>query len=122
MNQVYTLAASFITSCPSDNPHVAATAYPSLAISGTAAVGKAVKLSFTIPGGSANLGKPLSVAFIAGNGIHFAPLSGKSEVVIPDGLVGTVFVVVTNDKGKVTDGTTVAGPAIMMLSYPSTAQ
>jgi len=63
----------------------------------------------------------LFAAFVTGTETLFVPINDKREAGVPKGLFGTVYVIVTNDDGKVTDGTTVAGPAMARFSYPSDA-
>jgi hypothetical protein len=108
------MASSIIKECPAGNPRLIAKPFPQLTIQG-ASPGKSAKLSFQ----SDKRGKPLFVAFLTGPKTLFVPLGNNMEVIIPGDLFGTVFAIVTNDGDKVTDETTVAGPAILMLPYNS---
>jgi len=119
-NQVLTIGSSFFKKCPPENPRLIATPSPTLTIS-NAVPGRLAKLSFQIPKDSSNNGKLLFVAFLTGIKTLFAPLNDEREVMVPEGLIGMVYAVVTNDGSKVTDGTTVAGPAIVMIPYSSGA-
>jgi hypothetical protein len=111
------MASGVIKECPAENPRLIATPFPQLTIS-NAAPGKSAKLSFQSAKDSDN-GHPLFVAFLTGSKTLFVPLNDKREVVVPEGLFGTVFVILTKDGGKVTDEMTVAGPTIVMLPYSS---
>ena len=43
----------------------------------------------------------------------------SNEVEVPKGLLGFVFVVLTSDGGRVSDETTLAGPAILQFPFDS---
>lgn len=117
-NQIFTIAASFIKKCPPENPALIARPFPALAVSHPIP-GKSAKFSFELPKDSSNHEKPLFVAFITGIETHFSRLNGKGEAMVPEGLIGTVFAIVTNDESKATDEATVAGPAVLMFPYDS---
>lgn len=115
-NQVFTLAASFITSCPASNQALPFTAFPALAVKGTAAPGKKVKLTYTDSGSGARF-----LAIFSGLTTVFAPIDANKEVTIPNGLQGLVFGVVSSDGTAVTDANTIAGVAIINIPIPSYA-
>ncbi len=116
-NQVFTLAASFITSCPASNPTLPFTTYPALAFAGTPAPGKVSTLEFNATSSSS----PLYVAFISGLTPTIVALNGSKSVTIPEGLQGTVYAVVTNNATDASDASTVAGPAILQFPFGSSA-
>jgi hypothetical protein len=113
-NEAFTIASGFIVKCPSDNPPLIAHSYPTLTVSPTAP-GAVAKLSFD------NHGKPSFAAFVAGTGTSFVPINDKGEVTVPEGLIGTVYVLVTKNTDTLTDETIVAGPALVRFPYPSDA-
>lgn len=119
LNQVYSLAASFITGCPSSNPALPVKAFPALTVSTTSyKAGDTVSVSFD---SSMTKGKDTYMAFFTGLAPQYAPIkSGK--VTIPKGLMGTVYGVVTTDSKSVNDANTVAGPAILMFPFGSSAR
>jgi hypothetical protein len=118
IDQVYTLASGFIKSCPAGNAPLlpALKSFPALSVSGSARPGKATKLTFDLPSGSK---KQLYAAFLSGSGTIFVPIGEDMTVMVPDGLMGTSYVIVTNDNSKVDGTVTVAGPAIVMFGYNS---
>jgi len=110
LNQVFTLAAAFITSCPDTNPKLPVKAFPSLSFS-SPSPGKQSTLTLkdTPPSG------PLFVSFFTGLGQEFAPVQ-NGKVVVPGDLLGTVYAVLTTNGTMADDSNIVAGPAI--LSFP----
>jgi hypothetical protein len=87
-----------------------------LTVESSAPPGGVAKLSFK---DSNKHGKPLFAAFRTGTATLFSPINDEGEVKVPEGLIGTVYILVTSENGKVTDETIVAGPAIARFSYPS---
>ncbi|GLB38900.1 putative ferritin-like domain containing protein [Lyophyllum shimeji] len=117
MNQVFTMASAFIKSCPSSNPPLSVKAFPKLTVPPTAS-GARAKLEFEPSGDH----KQVFAAFISGTGTIFTPVNDKKEVVVPGGLIGLVFVVITSEDGKVADDTTVAGPAMVQFLFDSSGK
>ncbi|KAF7979466.1 hypothetical protein HWV62_42283 [Athelia sp. TMB] len=121
VNQIYTIASSVITSCPSGNakllpPTIAA--FPSLTIPADAMPGKTVKLAYKPAKGASKSAKKY-VAFISGLDTVFVPLGSSGEVEIPKDLYGVVFAVVTTNGTMVDDKVTVAGPAFLNFGFGS---
>ena len=115
LNQVYTIASGFIKSCPASNKLPPVHAFPALSVPANALPGKHVVLSFTASGD-----KQLYAAFLTGTGTVFAKIDMSSKKVkIPEGLEGSVYVIVTDDESKADDSTTVAGPALVMFGFDS---
>jgi hypothetical protein len=121
-DEVYSLAAQFITSCPSDNPALPVKAFP--AISATPA-------GVALPGDSLNLtvASPVSATaafFITATGPVQAELSGDGQsycVTIPNNAdktknaqSGQEYIVLTNDDSTVSDETIVAGPLVVEIA------
>ncbi|KAJ6481482.1 hypothetical protein C8R47DRAFT_589301 [Mycena vitilis] len=109
LNQVYTIAAAFITDCPSTNPKLPVMAFPTLKVTTTRySPGKNISLEFT-PSTPVAAGTPLHVAFYTGLSVEYAPLTSDNKVVIPEDLLGQVYAVVTTNGTAVHDGDTLAG-------------
>lgn len=117
-NEVYTLAAGFIKSCPSDNPALPVKAFPSLSASS--------KDMPIMEGSTVMLGTSgykiegtVYAAFIAVTGPTFVEaksVDGGYEVVVPKGFAGQSYVVLTSCNTTATDDTILAGPAIVEIS------
>ena len=128
INDVYTLAAAFITGCPSTNPALPVKAFPTLSLDPTTPM--PVKAGNTItlltPGYTlqAAAGEAtIYAAFISVTGPTFAvatPVSGGFSVTVPAGFSGQSYAVLTSCNETVTDDTTAAGPAIIEVRsfYP----
>ena len=122
-DQVHSLASQFFVSCPPTNPTLGVTAFPKLASTATGPVksGQTVTLStpnyvLTDPSGSTS--GQLYGAFITPTGPIFVPataVAGGYSVVIPVGLNGQTYVVLTACNEAVNDETTAAGPAIIEI-------
>lgn len=116
-DQVYSLAALFIKSCPSSNPTLPVKAFPALTATpqGKSNPGGMVKL---VPADKKVLaGGALYAAFIgypAGNQ-YGAYNKETMTVTIPEGFAGQTYVVLTTSKDSVTDDNTVAGPAVFEI-------
>jgi len=123
-NEVYTLAAQFIVSCPSTNPALPVKAFPvlSLGTTGTIMSGSTITLltkGYTLVAVDGT--SPLYAAFITLTGPIFVkatPVDGGFSVVVPAGINGQSYVVLTGCKDVVTDDTVVAGPAIVEITNP----
>jgi rubrerythrin len=118
LDQVYSLAAAFITSCPSSNPTLPVRAFPALTTTNTPTPGSSVTFSFN---NTANA-SPLYAAFFSGLTTEFAPLDSSMSATIPADLIGTVYVVISSNGTAVTDDSTIAGPAILEFRLPETAR
>ena len=124
-NLVYTLAANFITSCPSTNPTLPFSAFPSLAI--TNSTGGNSSDSFT-PGSQVNLtynstsssNSTQYLAFFHGLNTTVVDIT-SNQATIPSELQGLVFAVVTTNNTDVEDSNIVAGPAALNLGLNATA-
>ncbi|KAF8598929.1 hypothetical protein BDV93DRAFT_592558 [Ceratobasidium sp. AG-I] len=123
LNEVYTLAASFITSCPSTNPSLPVKAFPAFSITtATYKPGDTVSISYDTA--LAN-GKKTYVSFTDGLAQVVVPVTGSAKslkVKLPAGLTGTVYAVVSTSDKAATDGTIVAGPAVLMFPFGSAAR
>ena len=126
LDEVYTLAAPFIVSCPASNPALPVKAFPSLALGTTGTLVANQTITLLTPGYTLTAvdgSSPLYAAFITVLGPIFVaatPASGGFSVVLPDSpeINGQSYVVLTGCSDAVTDDTVVAGPAIIEVTNP----
>ncbi|KAK2626473.1 hypothetical protein QTJ16_003648 [Diplocarpon rosae] len=131
-DEVYTLAASFLVSCPEANaakPQLPLKAFPVLSLGTTGPIKSGDEIELLTPGyslvaqdGSA----PIYAAFISVTGPIYTDVTaveGGFKVKVPTGINGQSYVVLTGCKDQVTDETVAAGPALVEITnaYPSTA-
>ena len=121
-DEVYTLAAPFIVSCPSSNAALPVKAFPSLALGTTGTITNGDTITLETPGYSLQAvdGKaPIYGAFITVTGPIFVdatPVDGGFSLAVPKGVEGQSYVVLTACNETVTDDTVAAGPAIVEVS------
>ncbi|KAG8956474.1 hypothetical protein FRC03_010824 [Tulasnella sp. 419] len=114
LNEVFSLAAAFIKSCPSTNPPLPVKAFPALTVKTTSPTpGSEIEVSFD---SSYSNAQKFFLSFYSGLTKTTVELNSEHKAVIPQGLTGTVYVVATSSE-DVTDETTVAGPSILYFSY-----
>ncbi|KZT42830.1 hypothetical protein SISSUDRAFT_1015410, partial [Sistotremastrum suecicum HHB10207 ss-3] len=114
-DEVFSLASPFITSCPSTNPALPFVAFPNLTVTpATPAAGDNITLAFSGNSTGAFL------ALLHGLNQTFVPISNNSAI-LPAGLQGTVYAVVSNSSSAVADNNTIAGPAILQFPFDSSA-
>ncbi|KAG1733374.1 ferritin-like domain-containing protein [Suillus paluster] len=116
LSQLYTVMSAFITSCPSSNSHPPVTKFPALTFTDSPQPGQTVQVSFT-PAASKRDSQTLYAWFISGFRALVVPLNADMTVTIPDALQGFVFSVITNNRERVSDDATVAGPAFLVFDY-----
>ncbi|KAI9823419.1 MAG: hypothetical protein M1832_002429 [Thelocarpon impressellum] len=122
-NEVFTLAAPFIVSCPPGNVQLPLKPFPSLAVDPNQALPILENQTVTIqtPGYSlkpVDGVSPVFAAWITVTGPIFVktePVEGGFKVPVPQGVNGQSYVVLTGDNTNVTDATVAAGPAIVQL-------
>ncbi|KAH9834759.1 ferritin-like domain-containing protein [Rhodofomes roseus] len=115
----YSLAAQFITSCPSSNPPLPVTLLPALSIStSTPWPGSTIQLTFDNPSG-ADAGY---LMWLSGLEAVFTSIDGNKQATVPDNLQGTVYVgVVSSEQTPVDDASMVTGLAIVQMPFDSMA-
>jgi hypothetical protein len=119
-NEVYTLAAPFIVSCPSSNPaFLALKAFPSLSVVSTGAI--KTGSSITVQSKLTTYNGPLYAAFVTVTGPVWAKISvwgapGGYNVIVPAGVHGQSYLVITKGNSAVTDDSIISGPAIVEIS------
>ncbi|KAI9806721.1 MAG: hypothetical protein M1825_006178 [Sarcosagium campestre] len=120
--EVFSLAAAFITGFAPEDPPLPFKAFPTLTPAPIPAYYVAGKTPITFPGAKTAFPSdaPLYVAFFSGLKPYILPVTITGEdysVVIPEGIAGQVYVVLTNHATSATDETIIAGPAIIE-AYP----
>jgi len=123
LDEVYSLASQFITSCPASNPPLPVKAFPVLQLApGGPAATAGSTVTLLTPGYDLVAGAGVSeiyAAFIAVTGPTFVqatPVAGGFQVTIPAGFAGQTYVVITGCDDGVSDDTVAAGPAIIEIS------
>ena len=128
MNQAWSLASAFITSCPPNNPTIFATVFPSLIASTTYTAGESITLQFNASAtGAAELNStnPPYLSFLTGLGSLTAPVTSIGgnlwTAELPAALEsrGTVYGIITNSNTSTADANTVAGVLVLQFPYNS---
>ncbi|KAL3418803.1 hypothetical protein PVAG01_09024 [Phlyctema vagabunda] len=123
-NEVYTLAAGFIVSCPANNTALPVKAFPTVTLGTTGPIKSGDTISLLTPGYTLlpKDGKAaVYAAFITVTGPIYAdatPVAGGFTTVVPAGINGQSYVVLTGCKDSVTDSAVAAGPAIVEITNP----
>jgi hypothetical protein len=118
-NEVYTLAAQFITSCPSTNAPLPVKAFPTLTASSAETSMKAGSTVTLATKGYKFEGGSVYAAFVTILGPVFVDakaVDGGFEVVVPKEVAGQSYVVLTSCNTAATDDTIIAGPAVLEVS------
>lgn len=118
LNTVYTLAASFITSCPSTNPALPVKAFPAVSFGTNPTPGSTATVSFN---STTDASTPLYAVFFTGLSQIFSPIQ-NGQTTIPQNLLGTVYAVVCTNDTFANDLNIVAGPAILDFPFNSQGQ
>ncbi|KAI0260972.1 ferritin-like domain-containing protein [Gloeopeniophorella convolvens] len=118
LNQVFTIASAFISSCPSSNTPLPVQANPQLSITSPADAqpGQLVTLSYA---GQPADGTGLYAAFLSGIPPTFVPLDASFSAEIPTTLRGFAYLAITNSSERADDSVTVAGPAAFNFAFDS---
>lgn len=121
-DEVYTLAAAFIVSCPPSNAPLPVKAFPSLALGTTGTIKSGDTITLLTPGytlAAADGSAPIYAAFLTVTGPIFVPataVTGGFSLVVPQGINGQSYVVLTGCNEAVNDDTIAAGPAIVEIT------
>ncbi|KAG6916770.1 hypothetical protein DXG01_005466 [Tephrocybe rancida] len=119
-NEVFTMAAAFITSCPDSNPTLPIKAFPTLSIAEAKTLpGSAVTLKFDAPAATATSDSKLYAVFFTGLDKIFLPLQPGNKVEVPKELLGTVYIVVGTSATTADDQDIVAGPTMLRFEFDS---
>lgn len=119
LDQVYTLAAPFIVSCPESNGMLPVKAFPKLSVAPECdgiATNETITLQTVEPMGYAEMDTMYFAAWISVTGPTFVNTTfdhvEKFTTTVPVGFHGQSYVIITKKDGCVTDDCVVAGPAI----------
>lgn len=114
LNEVYTLAAQFITSCPSTNPTLPVKAFPTITVKPAAPKpGSSITVSY------ANMTSSQLYAYFY-TGLSTEKVKVKNgKVTIPSDLVGQIYMVLSTNGTAVSESSTVAGPAVLQFETNS---
>jgi hypothetical protein len=121
LNQAFTIASSFIISCPPTNPNLPVIPYAQLTLPELASArpGSTTPLQFTPPS-SLDRSTPLYGAFMSGQEALIVPLAdGGKNISIPGNLRGVVFLLITMSTDSVDDSKIIAGPALLEFPFNS---
>jgi len=118
-NEVYTLAAAMITSCPSSNVALPFKAFPTLAA--TQGIPAAPGITFTFSTTAAMPAGTCYVTFVSGLDVVSAVATvanGMISAVIPDVVMGLSYAILTNMNvtSALTDSMVIAGPAVIEVT------
>jgi hypothetical protein len=121
LNPVYTLAANFITSCPSTNPALPVMAFPALTVTQGEPTAEGIPFTFSVDG---TLPSSYFVTFVSGlSTTSVAPTMVGSEIsaIIPATASGQSYAFITsgNVTSSITDSDILFGPAIVEVTPPS---
>jgi len=113
LDMVYTLAAQYISSCPSTNAALPVVASTPLLSAGSpfAAADGGMTLPLTYAKSSSSVAGPVNAVIYNGLGSAFLPFT-NGAVTIPAAIQGYSYIILTNakDAASVTTANTVAGP------------
>ena len=118
---VFSLAAQFITNCPSSNPPLPVQAHPALNVSNASpASGDDVTFTFDKSGSGSSNSTGEFVVWLDGLDVIYTALSRDGKTIVPQGLAGTVYAAVVSTKSApVSDATLVTGFAVVQFPFNS---
>ena len=121
LNEVFTLAASFIVSCPASNAPIPVKAFPSLTLTDAEPTAPGVTVKFAVASAPAS---PFFVTFLSGlatTSVAATYKDGKIRAVVPDTASGQTYALLTNKNvtSALSDSDVIAGPSILEVTPPS---
>jgi len=124
-DQVYSLAAPFIKSCPASNPKLPVKAFPGLEATSAMPAVQGKKVTYSVAKGTTLPSGKLYVAFPLATGTVFMNVTrnadGSLAADVPqmaNGPAGQSYAILTTSNSNLTDSSTVAGPAIVNVLVP----
>ena len=121
LNPVYTLAAAFITSCPTTNVALPVSAFPTLTATQGIPAAAGITFTFSVKG---TLPSTFFVVFVSGlDTVSVTPTMQGNMIaaVIPPAAMGQTYVFLTKSmtNGSITDPMILYGPAIIEVTPPA---
>lgn len=121
LNQVYTMAAAFIKSCPSTNPALPLKAFPSLTATQGAPTSQGIPFTFTAAG---SLPSDYYVVFVSGlntTTVEHTMQGDMISAIIPDTISGQSYAFITNQavNSAIMDDMILFGPTVVEVTPPS---
>ncbi|MCJ1254193.1 hypothetical protein MMC24_002007 [Lignoscripta atroalba] len=121
INAVFTLAATFIKSCPSTNAALPVMAFPALTATQHGPASAGITFTFSVSG---HLPEVFFVTFVSGIFTTSVPgkmMNGMIEATIPDTAMGQTYAFITSENVSTTimDSMVLFGPAIIEVTPPS---
>ena len=122
INEVYTLAAAFIKSCPDSNVKLPVMAFPTLTSTTGMPTAPGVEYAFMVK--DAPPAGPCFVTFLSGLSITSVPamvMGTTITAMVPETAMGQSYAVLTksNVTDMLTDDMVIAGPAVVEVTPPS---
>ncbi|KAF2234270.1 hypothetical protein EV356DRAFT_447044 [Viridothelium virens] len=124
-DEVYSLAAPFIVSCPSSNPALPVKAFPALTVeTQQMPIPQGSTIRYEVAQGTMLPSGPLYIAFPLVTGPVFEPAQIDGDCIeakIPTGAngpAGETYAILTTSNSSVTDDNVVAGPAVVQVYAP----
>lgn len=120
-NQVFSLAVQFITECPKGNTPLPFKAFPVLTLvpaEGEPEIKSGNTINLSTPAVKVHDHGCIYAAFMTVSGPKFVEVQtvdNKLAVIVPEGIHGQSYVVLTTSNTEVTDDNTIAGPAIVEI-------
>ncbi|KAL1310618.1 hypothetical protein AAFC00_000890 [Neodothiora populina] len=121
-NEVYSLAAPFIVSCPESNPALPVKAFPALTVATGMPSVQGASITYKVSNATLPAGQ-LYIAFPLVTGAVFEPVTRNADgtlmAQIPSGAngpAGEVFAILTSSNTTLGDDNTVAGPAVLEVA------
>ncbi|KAF4621255.1 hypothetical protein D9613_000055 [Agrocybe pediades] len=118
LNEVFSLVAPSIVSCPSTNPALPVKAFPALTLN-KVAPGKKMSVHHDHHHGHAtqkDASGSTFIAFLSGLDTTFVPIE-DGHIVVPEWLRGQVYAVATSSATEASDATILAGPAVLQFDF-----
>jgi len=121
LNDVYTMAAAFITGCPASNPPLPVKAFPSLTATQGEPTSQGINFSFKAAG---KVPATFFVTFVSG--LNVTSVAGTMQgdaisAVIPNTIAGQSYAFITNamTNMSVTDDMVLFGPTVVEVTPPA---
>lgn len=122
-DEVYSLAAPFIVSCPASNPALPVKAFPALTVDSSVPTTGGSTVKFSVASGTTLPSGQLYIAFPLVTGPIFEPATrnadGTLSAVVPKcgtGPAGQTYAILTSSNSTLSDDNTLAGPALFEVT------